>query len=115
MSVDLDTLLTLPPGVAEATALIEHVDDCLHHGFTRLGPQQREALDAFAATFSGSPFEQRLADAVTPSVAVSSSSRIFYHSPQPVWPCRGRSTMRSLPSAAAFLASHLPIWKIGQV
>ncbi len=64
MSVDVETLLTLPPGVAEATALIEQFDDCLHHGFTRLGPQQREALDVLAATFAGSPFEQRLADAV---------------------------------------------------
>ena len=37
MSVHIESLQTLPPGVAEATALIEHVDDSLHHGFTRLG------------------------------------------------------------------------------
>ena len=32
-------------------------------GLPALGRKQREALDAFAATFAGSPFEQRLADA----------------------------------------------------
>ena len=64
MSVNIESLQTLPPGVAEATALIEHMDDCLHHGFTRLGPQQRDGLDAFADAFAGSPLEQKLADAV---------------------------------------------------
>ena len=37
--MSIEALLSLPPGVAEATALIEQFDDCLHHGFTRLGPQ----------------------------------------------------------------------------
>ncbi len=64
MSIDVEALMTLPSGVSEATALIEQFDDCLHHGFTRLGPQQREALDAFAAAFIGSPIEDKLADAI---------------------------------------------------
>ena len=60
----VEALLTLPPGVAETSALIERVDDCLRHGFTRLGPEQREALDALVGVFIGSPYESRLADAV---------------------------------------------------
>ena len=76
MSVHIESLQTLPPGVAEATALIEHVDDCLHHGFTRLGPQQRDGLGAFAAAFAGSPLEQKLADAVA---ALSRSEFVVAH------------------------------------
>ncbi len=76
MSTHVDTFTTLPPGVIEATALIEQFDDCLHHGFTRLGPQQRESLDTFAAAFDGSPLEARLADAVA---ALSRSEFVVAH------------------------------------
>ncbi len=45
--------------------MIRQLDDCLLHGFARLGSQHRDSLAALAATLGGSPLEQPVAEAVS--------------------------------------------------
>jgi hypothetical protein len=54
----------LPPGVSESLDLVERVDDCLVHGFARLGDEQRRSLDGLAAVFAASPLGRMAAEAV---------------------------------------------------
>ncbi len=60
----MDTLKELPPGVDEALDLVGRFDECLVHGFARLGEEQRRALDDLAAVFSRSPLHSALSEAV---------------------------------------------------
>ncbi|MEQ1569076.1 MAG: hypothetical protein ABMA64_25795 [Myxococcota bacterium] len=53
-----------PPDVTAALALCDRVDDCFLSGFSRLGSAQTDALASLVASFSGSPLEARLNDAV---------------------------------------------------
>lgn len=55
---------TLPDGVTEAEHLINGLDGCFLLGFSRLGPDQTEALAAIARTFTGTPLGDRLREAV---------------------------------------------------
>lgn len=57
-------LSELPSGVAEAAKLVDQIDECLATGFARLGPSQRESLEALAASFSGTPLELPINEAV---------------------------------------------------
>jgi hypothetical protein len=61
----MEALAKLPPGVDEALDLVERFDDCLVHGFARLGDEQRGSLEALTAVFDGSPLGPPLADAVS--------------------------------------------------
>lgn len=60
----LEQLLDVPESVQQANELIAGLDRCLLLGFSRLGPEQHEALDAVARVMSGTPLESRVADAV---------------------------------------------------
>jgi hypothetical protein len=60
----MDTLKNLPPGVDEALDLLGRFDECLVHGFARLGDDQRRALDDLAAVFSRSPLQSAVSEAV---------------------------------------------------
>ena len=60
----MKALLDLPAGVDEALGLVERLDECLVHGFARLGDEQRRSLDAVAGAFGGSPLGPAVEDAV---------------------------------------------------
>jgi hypothetical protein len=66
--MSLKDLLTLPPGVADAAAVVAAVDRCFLVGIGRLGPDQQGALQALGRVFAGTP----LAAAVNASVAAVS-------------------------------------------
>ena len=55
----MEALKNLPPGVDEALELVGRFDDCLVHGFARLGDAHRRSLDELAAVFAGSPRRRR--------------------------------------------------------
>jgi hypothetical protein len=74
--MSLKDLLTLPPGVADAAAVVAAVDRCFLVGFGRLGPEQQQALQALGRVFAGTP----LADAVnTGVVALSRNEFVERH------------------------------------
>ncbi len=60
----MDALKSLPSGVEGTLDLVERFDDCLVHGFARLGDTHRHSLDDLAAIFDGSPLGQPVAEAV---------------------------------------------------
>jgi hypothetical protein len=66
--MSLKNLLTLPPGVADAAAVVAAVDRCFLVGFGRLGPEQQQALQALGRVFAGTP----LAGAVDTGIAALS-------------------------------------------
>src|SRR5260370_18734047 len=66
--MSLKELLTLPPGVGDATEIVAAVDRCFLVGFGRLGPDQQQALQALGRVFTGTP----LADAMSGSIAALS-------------------------------------------
>src|SRR5262249_43001253 len=60
----MQALADLPPGVDEALELVGRFDDCLTHGFARLGDEQRRSLESLAAACDGSPLGPSVAAAV---------------------------------------------------
>ena len=60
----MKALLELPAGVDEALGLVERLDECLVHGFARLGDEPRGSLDAIVGAFDGSPLGPAVAEAV---------------------------------------------------
>jgi hypothetical protein len=60
----MQALTKLPPGVEEALDLASRFDECLVHGFARLGEDHRRSLESLAAGFAGSPLGSTVADAV---------------------------------------------------
>ncbi|MCB9746315.1 MAG: hypothetical protein H6741_15435 [Alphaproteobacteria bacterium] len=74
--MDLSSLSALPEGVAEALGLIDGLDECLLLGFARLGPDQKDALRALDAAFTGTPLSAALAEAVA---AATSGQAIAQH------------------------------------
>jgi hypothetical protein len=72
----LAELNTLPDGVQETFELIGRVDDCLKHGFTRMGEAQRESLASFAGAFHGSPLDEPVVAAVD---AITRSEFVVRH------------------------------------
>jgi hypothetical protein len=60
----LAPLADLPPGYAEAAALIDGFDRCLLVGFGRLGPDQQSALSNLSAAFAGTSMAAPLSAAV---------------------------------------------------
>ncbi len=61
----MDALKSLPSGVEATLDLVEQFDDCLVHGFARLGDTHRRSLDDLSAIFDGSPLGRPVAEAVT--------------------------------------------------
>lgn len=51
----MDWMTTPPEGVPETLGLLAALDACLRLGFSRLGPDQAEALARLARTFAGTP------------------------------------------------------------
>ncbi len=60
----MEALTSLPAGVDETLDLVEHFDDCLVHGLSRLGDSHRRSLENLAAVFDGSPLGPAVAEAV---------------------------------------------------
>jgi hypothetical protein len=60
----LSDLMTTPAGFAEATELIDRLDECFLMGFSRLGQDQSDDLASLQKTFTGTPLEARLGEAV---------------------------------------------------
>ncbi|MGA8115194.1 MAG: hypothetical protein WCA46_16140 [Actinocatenispora sp.] len=52
------------PGVDEALGLVAGFDDCLVHGFARLGEERAATLAAMAGALAGTPLGERVGDAV---------------------------------------------------
>ncbi len=64
MTIPVSRLHEMPPGLEESAQLIADLDDCFFCGFSRLGEQNLDALRSLSATFSGTPLEERLSEAV---------------------------------------------------
>jgi hypothetical protein len=60
----MNTLTDLPAGVGETLDLVERLDECLVHGFARLGDEPRRALDDLAEVLAPSPLGRAMAEAV---------------------------------------------------
>ena len=61
----LDAVLgARPPGLDDALALVDGVDDALVHGLARIDERRAGALRSAAAAFSSSPLAARVADSV---------------------------------------------------
>lgn len=58
-----------PPGVDEAIALVDDVDDALGHGLARIDEVRATALESLAAAFIGTPLTDRVADSVGKIIA----------------------------------------------
>jgi hypothetical protein len=65
----IDALGAPPPGVDEALALVDGLDDALIHGLTRVDEERAGHLEALADAFAGSPLADRVADAVGKIIA----------------------------------------------
>ena len=74
--MNLNDLTKLPAGVTETNALIDRFDACLYVGFARLATEHRKSLGVWAATFSGSPLQEAISDAVA---AVGRSEFVIRH------------------------------------
>jgi hypothetical protein len=60
----MKALAALPPGVDETLGLVERFDDCLLHGFARLGDVHRSSLRALVDVLGGSPLGPAVLEAV---------------------------------------------------
>ena len=76
-TITLSELATLPEGVNETLQLIERFDSCLLHGFSRLGPEQKQSLAALAAALNRSPLGPSIAAAVEATLSSQFTTRHF--------------------------------------
>ncbi|GAA0554528.1 hypothetical protein GCM10010172_41440 [Paractinoplanes ferrugineus] len=59
-----DALRARPPGLDEAFALVDGLDDALVHGLARLDDDRAAALDALVGAFSATPLADRVTEAI---------------------------------------------------